>query len=121
MKLMNVQLMLPCIFAALSLVMTFPQQEQRAEASVRLIEKFGDTTCEMIDVYLDSYREAILKEPSAEAHVLAYAGRSDPPGRFLRYLRHIKGHLGDSLGKESRQVSVIDGGQRDKLSIEHPA
>ena len=115
---MILQRPLACIFATLSLLMASPHPEQHATDAVRLFNKFSDSSCEMIDLYLDSYLEAVLEEPSTEAHIITYGGRFDSPGKLLRYVRHIKGYLADSLEKDYRHVSVIDGGQRDKLSIE---
>jgi len=105
------------IFATLSLLSPIQQQQQRVSDAARLFNEFGDTNCELIDLYLSEYARAIQKEPASHAHIIAYAGRNDLPGKILRYVSYIKGYLSDLLEKHSRSVTVITGGYRDSLSI----
>lgn len=105
---------LACIF----LISTCAQQYKPEIDVPRLFYEVSDTTCEMIDLHLDEYAQAVRQESATQAHIIAYGGRTDSPGKILRYVNYVKTHLTDSLGNDFRSVSVINGGYRDHLSIE---
>ena len=106
------------IFAAVSLLSPFQQQQQVVSDRAWLFNKLGDTNCEMIDLYLNEYAQGIRKQPESHAPIIAYIGRNDWLGKIPRYVSYIKSYLSDLVEKDSRSVTVVNGGYRDNLSIE---
>lgn len=79
------------------------------------VNEFG---CCGIDLELSLLTEAIGKEPEARAHIIGYSGLGDPPGKLLRYLRYIEANLPNLISDKSHAISVINGGQRNRFTIE---
>lgn len=106
-----------CLLAVLLAPICFSRQQSPPKPAYRLkdVTEFG---CCGIDLELSIFIEALRKEPEAGAHIIGYSGPGDPPGKLLRYLRYIEINLPDFIGDNSHSVSVANGGQRDKFTIE---
>lgn len=105
------------LLAALLAPGSFSQQQDPIKPAYKLkdVIEFG---CCGIDLELDIFIEAIRKEPGGRAHIIGYSGPGDPPGKLLRHLAYMKANLSDLMGDDSQPVSVMNGGYRDKFTIE---
>jgi hypothetical protein len=104
------------IAAPLPVNFTSPQQSSFKPAyKLKDVTEFG---CCGIDLELYTLIEALRKEPEARAHLIGYSGPDDPPGKLLRHLHYMEINFPDFMADKSHPISVINGGQRDKFTIE---
>ncbi len=106
-----------CLLAVLLAPICFSRQQTSIKPAYKL-KDITDFGCCGVDLELTILIEALRKEPEAGAHIIGYIGPGDPPGKLLRYLRYIELNLPDFIGDSSHSVSVANGGQREKFTIE---
>jgi hypothetical protein len=105
------RLSLACLFALVA-----ASAESRAQ--VEPSETYGEVNCETELARLDKFALPVLDKRGAEAHVIVYAGRDEPPGKTLRHVRFIREYLIGTRGIEASRVHVRAGGRRESLAVE---
>ena len=95
-----------------------PHQSQSESRTPRLFLSFNRADCEELPLHLGEFAEALRSEPGAQAHIIGYLGRTDPPGKMVRTLGYAQGELAGYLGKETQSVTVEAGGIRDQFTLE---
>lgn len=67
---------------------------------------------------LDAFTVALLRQPNVRGYLVGYAERSIPKGVLLRRLYGDQRYLVELRGLERSRVVVVEGGYRDKFTIE---
>jgi hypothetical protein len=76
------------------------------------------TGCENDSAVLDDAAIMLQTDPSLQAYVVVYAGRSSPKNMALRRADHLRRYLVDEKGVEPGRVIAVDGGVRNELFAE---
>ena len=112
------------IVMSLSLVLTLAaahpiRLEAKTEAP-KVIEYSGDeAVCETEMAHLDSYAIQVQNKPKYTAYVIVYGGRYGTARHEMRQRRsRIKRYLVKNRGIEPERVRVINGGFREKVTVE---
>lgn len=87
-------------------------------AQARKLAEFGNISAEGEMACLDRLAQALAETPDARAYLIRYSGRDFPVGLFLRGLYGYRDYLVKSRGIEPGRISVVAGGNKDKIKTE---
>jgi hypothetical protein len=76
------------------------------------------TGCETDSAVLDDVAVVLMSNPSLQAHVVVYGGRSDPKNKALARAGRIRNYLVLEKGLDAERVIALDGGFRNELFAE---
>ncbi|HYX71176.1 MAG TPA: hypothetical protein VE732_00275 [Nitrososphaera sp.] len=93
---------------------------QASDETRKFLEYGADeANCETEMAHLDNYSIELQRNPSLRAYVIAYGGSRGTARREMKARRaRIHRYLVKERGIDSRRVLIIDGGFRNRLSIE---
>jgi hypothetical protein len=67
---------------------------------------------------LDRYAAALQQEPSAQAYVITYGGRTSRPDVARKAGERVRDHLVLTRGLDAARITLIDGGRRENPATE---
>lgn len=108
------------IAASLCLILSLAG-EMRASLAARKYLVYGSeqANCETEMALLDNYAVELQSEPEMAAYVITYGGRRGTARSEMSQRRaRIKRYLVENRGIDPKRVIVVDGGFREKLTIE---
>jgi len=82
------------------------------------LDEFGDIRVGDTKARLDNLAIELQNDPTLQAHLVVYGGRTGPRGQAARRALQMKNYLVDSRGIDPARVITIEGGFRDELSGE---
>ena len=107
----KIRLLLPCLFLIL-LSASF------SSAQTLPFDEYGDVGCEDEMARLDNFAVKLRDTPNYVGYAIVYGGRDGRRGEALARAARIKDYLIKSRGLESNRVMTIDGGYREKLTVD---
>lgn len=69
-------------------------------------------------VRLDNFAIHLQRHPEAKGYIVIYHGKQFSASQARRRAERAKKYLTDRRGIESRRITIVEGGQREKLTIE---
>ena len=84
----------------------------------RKFDSYGNIRADDELALLDNFAIALQNAPGAQAYIIVYGGRRDPPGKALRLALRTKYYLAERRGTDPSRVVAIDGGRREDLTTE---
>ncbi len=82
------------------------------------LDEFGDIRQGDTKARLDNLAIELQNNPTLQAHLVVYGGRSGPRGQMTRRALQLKTYLTETRGVEAARVFTIEGGFREELSGE---
>lgn len=67
---------------------------------------------------LDNFHVSLNEEPNARAHIIAYGGKEDPPGKARRFALRARNYLVMSRGIVPSRIVTVVGGRRTEFAVE---
>jgi len=103
-----------------SLLLTLAgEKPARAEAREFLEYSGDETLCETEMAHLDSYAIEVQNRPKATAYIIVYGGQHGTAWHEMRQRRaRIRRYLVKNRDLEPRRVHVVNGGFREKVTVE---
>jgi hypothetical protein len=84
----------------------------------RKLDSYGDLIADDELAHLDNLIVTLGNEPGAQAYVIVYGGREDPPGKARRLSLRVKYYLTEMRGIDPKRVVAIAGGYREESITE---
>jgi hypothetical protein len=84
----------------------------------RPFDQYGDIDFEKEKVRLDGLAIMLQQEPNMKGHIIVYAGQRAVPGEARARAERAKNYLVNVRHTEAGRVVIIDGGHREKLTVE---
>jgi hypothetical protein len=81
-------------------------------------DSYGQLSTDDEAAHLDAFREELRNHPNLVGYLIGYSANTLSRGTFLRRLYGDERYLVESRGLEPNRLFTIDGGSRDKLTIE---
>lgn len=107
------------IAMACVLIMAGDVGAQEGQPQARKFNEFiGEVDNEHLMALLDNFAIEFQKHPDAQAHIIVYRTRSDPPAVGHRYAFKAKDYLISVRGVDKRRVITVDGGMTGCLTYE---
>jgi hypothetical protein len=110
------RLLMTLTFAILATV-TFAANAPSIAAQTKF-DSYGRLVTDDEAAHLDLFDEQLRNHPNTRGYLVGYNDPSVPPGVFLRRLYGDQQYLTEIRGLEPNRLSVIDGGYRDRFTIE---
>ena len=104
------------IILALLPITCAAQAPQPSEA--KKYDEFPNITCEDEMAHLDNFAIELQNDPKLQAYVVVYAGRVSLINEAIARAKRIRLYLVKNRGIESKRITLIDGGYREKLGVE---
>ena len=82
------------------------------------LDEFGNINSEDTKARLDNLAIELQNNPTLQAHLVVYGGRSGPRGQAARRAAMLKTYMTETRGIDPTQVITVEGGFRDVLSGE---
>lgn len=86
--------------------------------SILKFDEFGDLAITEEHKRLDNFALQLRSEPNAQGYIIAYAGRRARAGEATARAGRAKNYLVKSFGFDSGRIVGVDGGYREKLTVE---
>ncbi|MBV9927992.1 MAG: hypothetical protein JOZ96_23430 [Acidobacteria bacterium] len=82
------------------------------------VDEFGNINSEDTKARLDNFAMELMNDPTLEAQLVVYGGRSGPPGQAQRRADVLRNYMVNTRGIDPARVRTFIGGFRDELSGE---
>lgn len=84
----------------------------------RKFDEYGDLTISEERRRLDDFARELRNEPNMQGYIIAYGGRRTRVGEARARAERAKNYLVNTRGVEGARIVTIDGGYREKLTVE---
>lgn len=91
---------------------------QSNDLSSRKVDSYGDISTDDEMAHLDNFELELRNTINAQAYIIVYSSREDPPGKSRRYALRAKYYLTELRGTDPKRIIAIDGGYRGDFIIE---
>lgn len=81
-------------------------------------DEFPESTCADEEARLDHFASAFRDEPLAQGYIIVYGGKNGKRNEAKARLAKFKAYLINARGLSPERITTIDGGFREKLSVE---
>ena len=85
---------------------------------IRELDSYGDLSLNKEHQRLDNLALALRNEPSTQGYIVVYAGRRTYAGEAKARAWGAKNYLIGNRGIEDRRIVTVDGGYRERLTVE---
>ena len=96
---------------------TISAQESKPAAQ-KYDEFIGELDYEDLMARLDFFAIELQKQPNAQAHIIVYRTRSDPPAVGRQHAHRAKDYMIKTRGIDPRRILTVDGGMTGCLTYE---
>ena len=105
--------------AILTLTLLLAEIVSSAAQEARKVHEMGAEDCESEMAFLDSFANSLNDEPNSLGYIVVYGGRRDTKRDEIQVRgARIKRYMIESRGINSDQIEVVDGGYREKFTVE---
>jgi hypothetical protein len=112
----------PIVFVLLSVIFLAQVESRVAQTASQAgpvkFDEYGDLPTDDAAARLDLFGDKLFNQPRLKGQIIAYSDPGIERGGYLRRIYGIGKYLTYARGIDADQLAVVDGGYREKLSIE---
>jgi hypothetical protein len=113
---------IPIVFVLLSIIFLGQVESRSAQTPSKAapvkFDEYGDLSTDDAAAHLDLFADKLFKQSKLKGQIIGYSYPGIQRGGYLRRIYGVGKYLTYARGIDADRVTVVDGGYREKLSIE---